>query len=76
MTGRDMVGAALAVYGSRTTIIVYNTVKKVLQEFTLRENDNGTMFWEKTREKIKLQKSTRIFSPANSRSMLDNLPYR
>ena len=25
LTGRDLVGAALSVYGSRTTIILYNT---------------------------------------------------
>lgn len=28
MTGRDMVGAALAVYGSRTTVVVYNVKDK------------------------------------------------
>lgn len=25
LTGRDLVGAALAVYGSRTTMVLYNT---------------------------------------------------
>jgi sedoheptulose-bisphosphatase len=25
LTGRDLVGAAVAIYGSRTTILVYNT---------------------------------------------------
>jgi len=26
MTGRDIVGGALAVYGSRTSIILYNSI--------------------------------------------------
>jgi len=35
LTGRDLVGAALAVYGSRTTIILYNTQSKRVEELTL-----------------------------------------
>lgn len=54
MTGRDMVGAALAVYGSRTTIIVFNAKVKKIQEFTLREDENGSMYWELTKKNIKL----------------------
>ncbi len=34
-----MVGAALAIYGSRTSIIVYNTNKEQLQEYTLMLNE-------------------------------------
>ena len=35
LTGRELVGAALAVYGSRTTIILYNTQNKKVEELTL-----------------------------------------
>lgn len=35
MTGRDIVGGALALYGSRTNVIVYNTVKECIDELTL-----------------------------------------
>jgi len=71
-----MVTAALAVYGSRTTIIFFNTNTGQVQEYTLRVSDNDDFQWEKTKESIKLAKQTRIFSPANSRAILDNLAYR
>ena len=48
MTGRDMVGAALGVYGPRTTLIVYNTNKKVIEEWTLREDEKNEQIWVKT----------------------------
>ena len=76
MTGRDIVGGALAVYGSRTSIIIYNTISKHLEEWTLRFEENDNIFWEKTKDSIKIAKTTRIFSPANSRAILDNLAYR
>lgn len=57
MTGRDIVGGALAVYGSRTSVIIYNQIKKQLEEWTLRfdENENND-HWEKTKENIKIAK--------------------
>lgn len=71
-----MVGGALAVYGSRTSIIIYNSIKKQLEEWTLRFEEDDSPVWEKTKENIRLAKTTRIFSPANSRAILDNLAYR
>ena len=71
-----MVTAALAVYGSRTTIIFFNTGTNCLEEYTLRIDEDETYGWEKTIDKIKLAKVTRIFSPANSRAILDNIAYR
>jgi hypothetical protein len=56
MTGRQMVTAALAVYGSRTAIIFYNTYEKLVQEYTLRVNEEDECYWEKTKEKIMIQK--------------------
>jgi len=69
-------GAALAVYGSRTSIIIYNSISKTLEEWTLRFDDKEETYWERTRENIRVAKTTRIFSPANSRAILDNLAYR
>lgn len=34
-TGRDLAGAALSIYGSRTTILVYNSHSKAVEELTL-----------------------------------------
>jgi len=46
-----MVTAALAVYGSRTSIIFFNTLTSQVEEYTLRVNDDETMYkWEKTIE--------------------------
>lgn len=35
MTGRDIVGGALACYGSRTNVLVYNTNTSQVDELTL-----------------------------------------
>ena len=35
MTGRDMVGAALSLYGSRTNCILYNAINDCIDEVTL-----------------------------------------
>lgn len=40
MTGRDIVGGALAVYGSRTSVVIYNAIKEELEEWTLRFEEN------------------------------------
>ena len=34
-TGRDLKGAALSIYGSRTTMVLYNTHAKQVEELTL-----------------------------------------
>ena len=54
-----MLTAALAIYGSRTTIIFYNTNTNSVEEYTLRlqNSDNEeSAFWEKTKDKIKIAK--------------------
>jgi sedoheptulose-bisphosphatase len=76
MTGRSQISAALAVYGSRTTIIFYNTYSGNVEEYTLRVDAEEVYTWEKTKEKIKVSRQSRIFSPANSRAILDNIAYR
>jgi len=35
MTGRDIIGGALALYGSRTNCLIYNAVKDCVDEVTL-----------------------------------------
>lgn len=55
MTGRDIVGGALAVYGSRTSIIIYNSLSSTLEEWTLRvTEDDENEYWEKTKENIRI----------------------
>ena len=40
MSGRDMVGAALTLYGSRTVILYYNPSTKAVDEATLQMVEN------------------------------------
>jgi sedoheptulose-bisphosphatase len=70
-----MVTAALAVYGSRTSVIIYNINEKLVQEYTLKVEEDSEV-WVQTKAKLKIAKTTRIFSPSNSRAILDNLAYR
>ena len=34
-TGKEVVGAALSIYGSRTSILIYNTYSRHVEELTL-----------------------------------------
>lgn len=76
MCGQDMLGAALAVYSSRTAVVVYNSIQKRVQEYTLREKEDDTLYWVLTKENIRIKNQTRVFSPANSKAILDNNAYR
>src|SRR5437667_5453829 len=40
LTGRDLIGAALAIYGSRTTILTFNAHNKQVEELTLLKLNN------------------------------------
>jgi len=40
MTGRNLITSALAVYGSRTSLIFYNTNTLKVEEYTLRIDEN------------------------------------
>ncbi len=56
MVGRSMISAALALYGSRTTIIYFNPATDNVEEYTLRLNNKEEWNWEKTKEKIKISR--------------------
>ena len=56
-----MVGAALAVYGSRTTIMVYNTNKNLVEEWTLRVDEHDKEYWTKTKERVKVSRTAKYF---------------
>jgi hypothetical protein len=42
MTGRDMVGAVIAIYGPKTTMIAYNSLSNTVDEWTLKEGFKST----------------------------------
>lgn len=63
LTGRDLVGAALAVYGSRTTIILYNAQSDKVEEMTLLWMGKHER-WIVTQPDLKIGADAKLFAPA------------
>ena len=63
LTGRDLVGSALAVYGSRTTIILYNTQNKKVEELTLLKMGSKER-WMVTNPDQKIAPDAKLFATA------------
>ena len=75
MTGRDIVGGALALYGSRTNIIYFNPDTQHVDEATLQQVD-GELQWVVSRKNLRIKTEGKYFSPGNTRSIQYNLGYR
>lgn len=73
LTGRDLVGAALSVYGSRTTIILYNAQNKKVEELTLLTMGKNER-WIVTTPDLKIEPDAKLFAPA-LKSSYDNPNY-
>ena len=54
-TGREIVGAALAIYGSRTNVLIYNDLKNQVDELTLQKTDSEDYIWVETKSDIKIR---------------------
>lgn len=76
MTGRDMVGAALSLYGSRTNILYFNPETSTVDEATLQKTGEEELQWIISRKNIRIQPECKYFSPGNTRSIQDNIGYR
>lgn len=63
LTGRSLVGSALAVYGSRTTIILYNTQNKKVEELTLLKMGTKER-WIVTTPELKIAQDAKLFATA------------
>ena len=62
-SGRDLVGAALAIYGSRTTMVLYNSQSKKVEELTLLRMGKHER-WIVTNPDLKIKPDAKLFSPA------------
>jgi fructose-1,6-bisphosphatase len=71
MSGRSIVGAALALYGSRTNILYFNHETSTVDEATLQLIDKEYQ-WVISRKDIKIKNEGRFFSPGNTRSIQYN----
>ena len=63
LTGRNLEGAALAVYGSRTTIILYNAQSSRVEELTLMRMGKHER-WIVTSPDLKIKPDAKLFAPA------------
>lgn len=62
-TGRDLVGAACAVYGPRTSIILYNCQTNKVEELTLMRSHTKTS-WVVTKPHLQIAANkAKLFSP-------------
>lgn len=75
MSGRDIVGGALALYGSRTNIIYFNHDTNTVDESTLQMVE-GELQWIVSRKDIRIKTEGKYFSPGNTRSIQYNQGYR
>jgi len=53
-TGREIIGAALSTYGSRTCVLVYNVKKNQIDELTLQKS-NQDYIWIETRSQLRIR---------------------
>ena len=69
-SGRSLVGAALSIYGTRSTISVYNPQSSHVEEMTLMKIGNREK-WMVTNPKIELGPQAKLFS-ISSKGVYDN----
>lgn len=67
---REQVNAVLAIYGPRTTVILYNPSVNKVQELSLLEGK-----WILSHEHCVVAEKTKIFSPGNLRAASENQAY-
>ena len=65
MTGRDMVGALVAVYGPRTTMLAYDEASGGVEDWTLGKGGS----WYVAKKGIKIATKAKIFAPGNLRAV-------
>jgi len=74
-SGRNIITAAIAVYGPRTTVLWYNPETQAVEEFAIKRDNEDKKFWFKTKEKTNIGDKAKMFSPANLRASSDNKAY-
>ena len=74
-TGRDMVGAALSIYGSRTTMLLYNPYSRHIEELTLIRRLHHPAKWIVTIPKLEFEAKSHNFSPEGVKSCYENPAY-
>lgn len=73
-SGKDLIGAALSIYGSRTTILTYNTHNQTVEELTLLKFGTKSK-WVVTNPKLEILPKARNFSPEGVKACFENQTY-
>jgi fructose-1,6-bisphosphatase len=63
MSGKDLEGAGVTIYGSRTSIILYNSQSMKVEELTLLRMGQNER-WIVTNPDLKIKADAKLFSPA------------
>ena len=74
-TGRDLVGAALSIYGSRTKMLLFNSHSKVVEELTLIKKGKRPVKWVVTIPRFEFTAKAKNFSPEGVKSCYENKGY-
>ena len=74
-TGRDLVGASLSIYGSRTTMLVYNPLSNEVEELTLVKKGSKDTKWIVTVPSFEMNVKASHFSPEGVKSCFENQAY-
>ena len=72
---REIVGAALAIYGNKACAVIYSSEKDQVDELTYWKID-GVTSWVITDDKIKLKEDAKHFAPGNLRITKDLPNYK
>ena len=73
MSGKDVAGAGVTIYGSRTTMILYNSQSKKVEELTLLRMGKHER-WIVTNPDLRIKPDAKLFAPA-LRSAYDHPEY-
>jgi len=76
MSGRDMIGAVLSCYGSRTNVLIYDNVNDTIDELTLMKTPEGKHTWVVTNKGITIKSEGKFFAPGNTKSIATNKGYK
>ncbi len=73
--GREILGALIAVYGPRTSLLLYNHRLRQVDEYRLVKKE-GRESWKLSREKLSIKETTHLFAPGNLRATTENKGYK
>lgn len=75
LTGRDLEGAALSIYSSRSSILLYNSHTKKVEELTLIKMGRKPKSWVVTKSSCQIEDYSHNFSPEGIKAAYEKTGY-